>query len=319
MVPNHARYQLRYTRIFKRPIIIDDILGIVKEKILRRAFLRATRSDAFCKTRRLYSGKSICKEVFAVKQGKVVVASAAFVGLALTKMLFPDFGEGVRTRLHAALERDPDYVAAFRDLGRRLSLQKDGTDGQKAATVSAAPARFISYYVEEATVRGDQEGEEPAEVAAFLERQAAYADLALPENVDYAYEALPFSFAAPVAGRQSSGFGYRLHPILDTVRFHYGTDVAAGAGETIGAFADGTVCFSGYDESFGWHIKIDHGGGWVSHYCHCSALLVKEGDAVSIGEAVARVGATGLATGPHLHFELTRSGVYVNPEYYINV
>ena len=256
-----------------------------------------------------------------MKRGKVIVASAAFVGLALTKMLFPDIGDGVRTRLHAALERDPDYVAAFRDLGKRLSLQKSGNEAPAASVetpVPAAQARFISYSVEEASVCGETPPEEPAIVAAFLERQAAYSDFALPENVDYGYDPLPFVFAAPVAGRQSSGFGYRLHPILDIVRFHFGTDVAAGSGETITAFADGTVCFSGYDDSFGWHMKIDHGGGWVSHYCHCSALLVKEGDAVSMGETVARVGATGLATGPHLHFELTRSGVYVNPEYYIN-
>ena len=158
----------------------------------------------------------------------------------------------------------------------------------------------------------------PPAVAAFLERQAVFADMELPENTDYGYTPLPFAYTLPVAGRQSSGFGYRLHPILDTVRFHYGTDVAANEGENIAAFADGTVCFIGYDESFGWHLKIDHGGGWVSHYCHCSVLFAQDGASVRKGETVARVGSTGLATGPHLHFELTHDGVYVNPEYYLN-
>ncbi len=228
----------------------------------------------------------------------------------------------MRLKVHAALARDPDYVAVFRDLGKKLSLQKEAIPAaQSAETVpSPVPAQFISYYVEEAAARGETlpPDETPSAVSAFLESQAAFSDLALPENVDYDYTRLPFDYALPVAGRKSSGFGYRLHPILDVIRFHYGTDVAAGSGEAIAAFADGTVSFAGYDDTFGWHIKIKHDDGWVSHCCHCSKLLVKEGENVKMGDAVALVGATGLATGPHLHFELTHDGVYVNPEYYIN-
>lgn len=258
-----------------------------------------------------------------MKRGKVIVATTAFVGLALTKMLFPDAGAGMRLRLQAALERDPDYVAVFRDLGKRFPASKK--EERSAATEAAEPLRpvrthYISYEIEEAAPLGEAETEPelPEAVTAFLESQTAFADIALPENVDYGYIPLPFDYAVPVAGRNSSGFGYRLHPILNIVRFHYGTDIAAGAGETIRAFTDGTVTFAGYDDSFGWHLKIDHGGGWVSHYCHCSRILVEKGQIVSRGDAVALVGATGLATGPHLHFELTRDGVYLNPEYYIN-
>ena len=261
-----------------------------------------------------------------MKRGKVIVASAVFAGLAITKMLLPDVGASVRTKLHAVLERDPDYAAAFRELGNRLSLHPDESEaGDAAAPVLPQPtahARYVSYYVEEGDVRGEtayaQETAQPEIVAAFLEQQAQFAAQELPENVDYGYTPLPFDYALPVAGRNSSGFGFRLHPILDVVRFHYGTDVAAGSGESIAAFADGTVVFTGKDDSFGWHMKIDHGDGWVSHYCHCSRLLVKEGASVSMGETVALVGATGLATGPHLHFELTHNGVYLNPEYYLN-
>ena len=258
-----------------------------------------------------------------MKRGKVIVASTAFVGLALMKMLFPDVGAGVRTKLQNLAERDPDYVAVFRDLSRKLSLQREaetaGLPQAAAAPTPTAMAQIVSYYVEDAAVSGETDApEQPAAVAAFLERQAAFADQALPENVDYGYEPLPFDYALPVAGRQSSGFGFRLHPILRTVRFHYGTDVAAWSGETVSAFADGTVSFAGYDESFGWHLKIDHGGGWVSHYCHCSKLLSENGKTVRMGETIALVGSTGLATGPHLHFELTHDGMYVNPEYYLN-
>ena len=261
-----------------------------------------------------------------MKRGKAVVASAAFVGLALTKMLFPDVGASVRTRLQAALERDPDYVTVFRELGSRLSLRRGEAmpeeTGAPAQAQQPARAQYVSYYIEDGDAQGEterpQETQTPEVVTAFLERQAAFADQTLPEQVDYDYMALPFDYALPVAGRTSSGFGFRLHPILHTVRFHYGTDVAAASGESIAAFADGTVTFAGHDDSFGWHLKVDHGDGWVSHYCHCSKLLVKEGDAVSRGDTIALVGATGLATGPHLHFELTHNGVFLNPEYYLN-
>ena len=257
-----------------------------------------------------------------MKRGKAILASTAFVGLTLTKMLFPDVGANARMKLQTALQRDRDYVAVFRDLGKKLSQQRSEapTPTVPAETPDAtlgAQAQFISYYLEEAVSSGETEEEQPEAVAAFLERQAAFSGYDLPENVDYAYLTLPFAFTLPVAGRQSSGFGYRLHPILQTVRFHFGTDVAADAGETIRAFADGTVVFAGYDDSYGWNLKIAHGDGWVSHYCHCSRLLVSERDPVAMGDAVALVGATGLATGPHLHFELTHDGIFVNPEYYI--
>ncbi len=255
-----------------------------------------------------------------MKRGRVIAASAAFVGLALTKMLFPNVGDGMRTKLQSALEREAASVAAFRSLERRLNLGK--TDDTAAPEVTAQPTyseQYVSYYVEDALPSGEKENaEEPEIVAAFLARQAEFAGYALPENVDYGYSALPFAYTLPLSGRQSSGFGYRLHPILETVKFHYGTDVAAQWGETVAAFADGCVTEAGYDDSYGWHLKLDHGGGWVSHYCHCSRLLVKEGQSVTMGEAIALVGATGLATGPHLHFELTRDGVYVNPEYYLD-
>ena len=136
--------------------------------------------------------------------------------------------------------------------------------------------------------------------------------------MSYEYIACPDETVVPVAGVSSSGFGYRLHPIKGEVRFHYGTDFAAWTGEDILAFADGKVTFAGYSESYGNYITIDHGSGWESLYAHCSELLVRSGDSVAAGDKIALVGETGLATGPHLHFELKCNGVYINPEYYVN-
>lgn len=218
---------------------------------------------------------------------------------------------GVKLALPSAAERAREAVQAV--------FAPAQTSAPPSPTASARPA---AQFVQEAVSLGEDEPAAevrvPAAVAAFLESQAAFADYELPEKVDLEYETLPWDYAVPVSGQNSSGFGYRLHPILNIVRFHYGTDFAANSGEDVLAFADGTVTFAGWSESFGNYVRLDHGGGWETLYAHCGVLYVTAGQSVARGERIALVGATGMATGPHLHFELTRDGRYLNPEYYIN-
>jgi len=159
---------------------------------------------------------------------------------------------------------------------------------------------------------------EPAVVAAFLESQAAFTELAIPANVRCDMPALPFAYAHPVAAARSSGFGYRVHPLTEELRFHYGTDLAAVTGEAISAFADGTVRFAGENDSYGKYLILEHAEGYSTLYAHCSALQAGTGEQVTAGEVIALVGATGQVTGPHLHFELRCGEQYLNPEYYLS-
>lgn len=156
-----------------------------------------------------------------------------------------------------------------------------------------------------------------AAVEVFLARQAEFADLTLPASASFTYEPLRLEFVAPVEGPVTSSFGFRRHPIIREVRFHFGTDIAAYTGVPFVAFAEGRVVIAGEDNSWGKYILLYHGNGIYTRYAHASAQYVRTGDTVTRGQRIGRVGATGTATGPHLHFELRVDGVYRNPEFYL--
>jgi len=124
-------------------------------------------------------------------------------------------------------------------------------------------------------------------------------------------------FSLPCSGPLTSGFGYRVHPILGYRRFHAGVDFGAPHGTPIYAADSGVVIFSGWYGGYGRSIIVDHGDSLTTLYAHTSRVYVQEGQTVERGEAIAAVGSTGLSTGPHLHFEVRRNGEPVNPLDYL--
>lgn len=124
---------------------------------------------------------------------------------------------------------------------------------------------------------------------------------------------------APVSAVLTSDYGYRSHPVSGDYRFHKGVDLGAPTGSEILAFSGGTVTFTGRSDVCGLYLQIDHGNGVSTFYAHCSEINVLDGQTVTAGQVVARVGETGNATGPHLHFALIKDGIYLDPMYYIEV
>lgn len=114
--------------------------------------------------------------------------------------------------------------------------------------------------------------------------------------------------------RVTSSFSTRRrHPILKYTRAHNGVDYAAGTGAPVGAVAGGVVTLAGWTGGGGRTVRIRHASGYESEYLHLSSIAVRRGGRVSQGEVIGRVGMTGLATGPHLHYGLRLNGKYVNP------
>ena len=121
----------------------------------------------------------------------------------------------------------------------------------------------------------------------------------------------------PTRGSVTSAFGWRRHPITGQPEFHPAIDIAAPYGQPIVATADGVVEFAGYRSGYGLTVVINHGYGIKTLYAHCSSLKVKYGQSVTRGKIIGTVGESGIATGPHLHYEIHLWGVAVNPSNYI--
>lgn len=118
--------------------------------------------------------------------------------------------------------------------------------------------------------------------------------------------------------RLSSNFGMRWHPILRVNRMHSGVDFAKPAGSNIYAVASGVVVFAGVRNGYGNTVIIAHGPTLATLYAHAERILVSNGQQVQAGQVIAKVGSTGLATGPHLHFEVRKNGTPVDPMKYLN-
>lgn len=216
------------------------------------------------------------------------------------------------------------------------TIVQDGPAGQWAAHSLSAPTTTQSMLrvlglerQEEIPVINDTEYVEPSEPEPEPELSDSTEAVQEPEIPVYTGPALPAgatmeyydlglnNVVTPVFGIVSSSYGYRYHPISGEYAFHAGVDIAADTGTPIAAMADGVVEYIGDSKAYGLYVQLDHGGGVKSFYCHCSRLYYRQGTQVTAGQEIALVGDTGNTTGPHLHLELKKDGILLNPVYYI--
>ena len=167
----------------------------------------------------------------------------------------------------------------------------------------------------------ETEIEEPEKESPFPEEDLSASggeDLSIDEGLEIMnFEKYSSSENAvyPVNGTVTSEFGYRTHPIYGTNGLHSGKDIAAAEGTNIYCALDGRVIETGVGEKSGNYIKVEHEDGVITLYAHCKEILVGEGIRVRKGEKIALVGATGLVTGPHLHFEVIINSEKCDPDF----
>lgn len=209
--------------------------------------------------------------------------------------------DGVTNQLAEIFGTDIDFRRELRK-GDAFSVLYDAllADGEPVTWGNAAGRVLAARFINKDKVHDAVWFQEPG-------RKGAYYDLTGRSKVR-AFLSSPLAFS-----RVTSGFAMRFHPILQTWRAHLGVDFGAPTGTPIRAVGDGVVSFAGQQNGYGNVVHIQHSGDRITVYAHLSRIDVRRGQQVEQGVRIGAVGATGWATGPHLHFEFKVGGRQVDP------
>jgi murein DD-endopeptidase MepM/ murein hydrolase activator NlpD len=228
--------------------------------------------------------------------------------------------------------RMADKTARFNELREEVAHLRSsyGRLAREAKAKDEQLATFQLYASEVSAIFGLRSKlEEPKSIVAeappvptLNETLEQYNFLRTAEFSKYRQSGLLFRGGArpslwPVNGRLMSYFGRRDDPFSGEGAIHTGVDISVPSGTPVRATADGVVTFAGFHSGYGRIVTIDHGGGCSTHYAHLSRIEVITGQRIHRGDVIALSGASGRATGPHLHYEVRMNGVAVNPYPYL--
>lgn len=223
-------------------------------------------------------------------------------------------------------KRDKEIVEDIKQAKREISFKKQLAVGQKEQVQILADQSLNT--INSLTATRANLDNQIQEINARLKKLEQEEDKLIKQSNDLvnqiknlqnkgSYAGGSMTWPCPSSSTISSYYGNRLHPILKKYKMHTGIDISAKQGVSIVAANKGTVIMSGWQSGYGYTVVVDHGGGITTLYAHCSKLLVKVGQSVSAGETIAKVGSTGMSTGPHLHFEVRKNGSTTNPLNYV--
>ncbi|MDR1062306.1 MAG: peptidoglycan DD-metalloendopeptidase family protein [Clostridiales bacterium] len=232
-----------------------------------------------------------------------------------------------RAELEARLDSIQGKIDQLDGLEDELQRQSKKLESEIQALVEKAAAEAAAKAAKEAAEKKAREAAAKAAAAEKAAAEKAAAEKAAASGAGGGGSGSASGSSAsggsamrwPLPGyfTLSSTFGTRTHPVTKTVKKHTGIDIPAPTGTSIAAAKGGTVIISGVQGGYGNTVVISHGDGLTTLYGHCSKLLVKSGQTVQQGAVIAKVGSTGVSTGPHLHFEVRKNGSPVQPLDYV--
>lgn len=247
--------------------------------------------------------------IFTVIAVQLFICILIGIGIALVSFLSPVMFDSAKAYYTSKFLEGEDYLEtllpfSIEDVQTTLQNFTAAVLGQEPAAQESSQSSQSSTSGEELNGQGGQ-----YEVLSDLIEKARQA----PQNCTFSPVYLSINPVVPAYGNITSTYGYRVHPITGKDDFHTGVDIAAPLGDNIYAAYDGTVIESGSSDTFGNYIKIQSGTDIVCMYAHCSSIVAEVGQNIRAGEVIAKIGSTGVSTGPHLHFEISKDGVRIDP------
>lgn len=280
--------------------LLDRYEAAKEERIEHEAYLEASLEELKVMREQAELDQNTVSELIALKAAQIEELCEE---LNVTDELLFDYIEEISSSEMDIEAIKEEEIARQEDLERRRKEEEERRRRE-----------------EEERRRREEEARKAAEEAAKLASQKKYDKEAI-KGVVLTDETDPEHMIWPLPGDYStfSRFGYRVAPIAGASTYHKGWDIGGEFGAPIVAVLAGTVTIAQLNNpSAGNYVRIDHGNGYVTSYCHCSRLLVSEGEYVQQGETIGLVGSTGVSTSPHLHFGILKDGDYIDPEPYID-
>jgi len=251
-------------------------------------------------------------------ESAALVASARLASATIDSSLFAATDEAripdtIATQVAEIFAGDIDFHRALRK-GDRLSVVYESLegDGEPLGTGRVLSAEFVNkgkafqaMWFEDSALAGAPSADRA--FAANARSKGGYYTLD-GQSLRHAYLASPVAFS-----RVTSSFKMRFHPLLHVWKKHQGVDYAAPTGTPVRSVGDGVVDFAGVQNGYGNVIILKHSNNYKTVYAHLSRINVRKGESVNQGQNIGAVGATGWATGPHLHFEYRINDVYRDP------